>query len=411
MNEDIKEKLEKLKQELLIMKSLKIKPNYSELSRRYKFDRRTIEKYNNGYCRDNIKRNKKSKLDEIKDEIKEKLELPGITINGLYQYFKREKDIGTYSNFYKYIKKYELKPKKNNKAHLRFETDFGIQLQFDWKEDIKMISRHGELFEFNIFSATLGASRLHIFLYSKFKTRIDVQRCLIETFEYIGGTTKEILTDNMSSIVDTKTGKFYKEFVSFVKDIGVFAKHCKPKHPYTKGKDESANRFMSWLIPYNNEFEDEEDLIKIIKEINLEVNKQVNDTIGVAPIMLYKKEKEYLKPLPSEQILQEYKIHTIRAKVSNESLFYYKGKKYSVPIKFINHTLDIQENDNKLYVYYNKELITMHEISKNNINYKEDHYIEGLAISLKNKEQSEIEELAKNNLNILNKLCEVKTNE
>ena len=32
-------------------------------------------------------------------------------------------------------------------------------------------------------------------------------------------------------------------------------------------------------------------------------------------------------------------------------------------------------------------------------------------MSLKNKEQSEIKELAKNNLNVLNKLCEVKKDE
>lgn len=67
-----------------------------------------------------------------------------------------------YSNFYKYIKKNALKPNKNNKAHMRYETEFGQQLQFDWKEDIKMTSKHGEIFEFNIFSATLGASRLHV---------------------------------------------------------------------------------------------------------------------------------------------------------------------------------------------------------------------------------------------------------
>ena len=42
------------------------------------------------------------------------------------------------------------------------------------------------------------------------------------------------------------------------------------------------------------------------------------------------------------------------------------------------------------------------------INYKEEHYIEGLSIALKNKEQDEIKELAKNNLNLLNQLCEVK---
>ena len=187
MNEEYRKKLEKIKQDVLIMKTLNVKPNYSELSRIYKIDRRTIEKYNNGYCRENTKIIRKSKLDNLKNEIKEKLELPGVTITGLYQYFSKDSNIGTYSNFYKYINKHKLKPKKNNKAHLRFETDMGKQLQFDWKEDIRMVSKHGEVFEFNILSSTLGSSRLHVFIYSKFKTRIDVQRSLIKTFEYILG--------------------------------------------------------------------------------------------------------------------------------------------------------------------------------------------------------------------------------
>lgn len=51
------------------MKTLNIKPNYSELSRIYKVDRRTIEKYNNGYSKSEIKRNRKSKLDKYYDEI------------------------------------------------------------------------------------------------------------------------------------------------------------------------------------------------------------------------------------------------------------------------------------------------------------------------------------------------------
>lgn len=403
-----KENIVKLRQELLVMETLNIKPNYSELARIYECDRRTVKKYNEGYTKENIKRKKPSKLDEHKENIKSKLELPGATINGTYQYFKKNNDIGTYSNFYKYVKKEKLKPPKNNKAHLRFETEFGKQLQFDWKEDLQMISKHGEIFEFNIFSATLGASRLHVFLYSKNKTRIDVERCLVKTFEYIGGVPKEILTDNMSSIVNTQTCKFCNEFISFAKDMGTFAKNCKPRHPYTKGKDESANRFMSWLIPYNNEFEDEKELIEIIQKINKEVNKQVNSTTGVAPIMLYEKEKEYLQPLPNKDIINQYSKDSIRVKVSNESLFYYKGKRYSVPNKFINTHLDIQEDNNKLYVYYNREMITMHEISEKNINYKKEHYIEGLSNTLKNKEQAEIEKMAEENLKILDRLCEVK---
>lgn len=403
-----KENIVKLRQELLVMETLNIKPNYSELARIYECDRRTVKKYNEGYTKENIKRKKPSKLDGHKENIKSKLELPGATINGTYQYFKKDNDIGTYSNFYKYVKKEKLKPQKNNKAHLRFETEFGKQLQFDWKEDLQMISKHGKIFEFNIFSATLGASRLHVFLYSKNKTRIDVERCLVKTFEYIGGVPKEILTDNMSSIVNTQTRKFCNEFISFAKDMGTFAKNCKPRHPYTKGKDESANRFMSWLIPYNNEFEDEKELLEIIQKINKEVNKQVNSTTGVAPIMLYEKEKEYLQPLPNKDIINQYSKDYVRVKISNESLFYYKGKRYSVPNKFINTHLDIQEDNNKLYVYYNKEMITIHEISEKNINYKKEHYIEGLSNILKNKEQAEIEKMAEENLKILDRLCEVK---
>lgn len=400
--------LNKLKQELMIMKTNNIKPNYSELARLHKCDRRTVKKYDNGYEGKPIKRDKESKLDKYKEDIKVKLELPGSTIKGVFQYFKeQDENIGNYSNFYKYTVKNKLKKKSNNKFHPRYETELGEQLQFDWKEDIKMFNKYGEVFEFNIFSSTLGASRLHIFVYSKYRTRVDVQRSLIKTFQYIGGITNEVLTDNMSSIVNTNKKEFLPEFKSFAKEIGFIPKKCKVKHPFTKGKDESCNRFMSWLIPYNGEFETEEELIKIIENINIKINRQTNQTIGVPPIMLFQKEKEYLKPLPNDKILNSYLYDTVTSKVSNESLFYYKGSKYSVPIKFINHTLTLREENNKLYVYYNKELITIHQISEKYINYKEEHYNEGFMNILKNKTQDEINEIARKNLELINKLSEV----
>lgn len=88
---------------------------------------------------------------------------------------------------------------------------------------------------------------------------------------------------------------------------------------------------MSWLVPYNHEFEDEEELIKIIKEINTKVNRQVNSSIRVAPIMLFNKEKEYLIPLPNQKIMEQYLITNHQIKISNESLFYYKGKNILFP--------------------------------------------------------------------------------
>ena len=134
--ENKKERIRKLKQELLVSKTLNIKLNYSDLSRKYKIDRRTIKKYNNGY-ETKVTRERKSKLDDFKDIVKEKLELSGATIIGVYQYISSKHEIGSYSNFHKYVIKNNLKPKKTQKPNLRFETDYGVKLQFDLKEDIK----------------------------------------------------------------------------------------------------------------------------------------------------------------------------------------------------------------------------------------------------------------------------------
>ena len=132
--------LNKLKQELLIMKTNNIKPNYAELARIHNCDYRTVKKYDNGYEGKPTTREKESKLDKYKEEIKSKLELPGSTIKGTYEFFKeKDNNIGNYSNFYKYSIKNDIKPKKNNSFHPRFETEYGKQLQFDWKEEIKWL--------------------------------------------------------------------------------------------------------------------------------------------------------------------------------------------------------------------------------------------------------------------------------
>ena len=282
----------------------------------------------------------------------------------MYIKMNLDTNIGSYSNFRKYTLKHkDYFQEKNSEVHLRFETEMGKQLQFDWKGPIKMFSKNNVEFIFYIFSATLSASRLHTFIYSKFMTLESVERCLIENFQYINGVTSECLTDNMSSIVNYSQNQFLPEFKVFCKDMGTIPKRCKINSPETKGKDESCNRFMKWLIPYNNEFEDEKELINIIKRLTEQINLEVNQTTGMPPISLFRKEKEYLNPLPKQTIINQYLDTMIPAKVSNGLLVYYKGSQYSVPKKYINQTVKLKEVDNKLFIYYNKNLIASHDIS------------------------------------------------
>lgn len=401
---ELEEKISKLRKDLAIMKQTEIKPNYKALAKKYGLDQRTVKKYDEGYEGRNKTRNRKSLLDKYKDEIKVKFETTTAKTSSIYRFFEEKyKSVGTYGNFRHYcIKKALLKENQNNEAHPRFETEPGVQLQFDWVEDLKLTNKSGEIFEFNIFSAILGYSRLHCFIYSKYKTREDVQRCLIEVFKILGGIPKEGLTDNMSSIVNTKTKQFLNEFRSFCKDMNFTPKNCKVRHPETKGKVESQNRFMDWLKPYNQEFVTEEELIKIIKTITRQSNTKTNNTTGIKPILLFNKEKEYLLPLPSKEILNNYMYDLIQVKVPNTFLVRYKGIEYSVPHNYINKVVSLKELNNELYIYYNMELISKHKLSNNKINYNPEHYKDCLRIKKIN--DNELEEQTNKNLELLGRL-------
>jgi transposase len=98
----------------------------------------------------------------------------------------------------------ELERKVEMKAHVRYETPAGNQLQVDWKENLSTVLKTGEIIEYNLFVATLGYSRYHFYIYSKSKATDDFLRCLIEVLQRMGGIPKMVVTDNMSAIVSIR---------------------------------------------------------------------------------------------------------------------------------------------------------------------------------------------------------------
>jgi hypothetical protein len=56
--------MQELRMQLNIINIMDLKPNYSELGRKYGIDRRTVKKYYEGYEGKPTNRNKPSKLDE-----------------------------------------------------------------------------------------------------------------------------------------------------------------------------------------------------------------------------------------------------------------------------------------------------------------------------------------------------------
>lgn len=392
--------------ELRVLKEFDIKPNFSALQRIYGIDRHTIKKYyEEGGIPITKSRQKSSKWDYYYEEIKTLIEKPLVSYKAAYMFLYNKYDghlPGSYHSMrnYLYCKGHRAQ-KQNNIAHPLYEVDPGEQLQCDWKENLKITLKTGELIEFNVFSATLGYSRYHIFIYSPHKTTDDFLRCIIEVLRKLGGVTDNVLTDNMSAVVSVKDGKRVKQpkVIQFFKEISSKLILAKARVPQTKGKDENANKYMDWLYPYEGVLESEEELITLIEDtITKQCNVQVNTGTNMPPAALFKKEKEYLKPLPSNVLLETYLEEHYRKLVPSTLLVEYKGKKYSVPQEYINKYVDIYPVSNCLFIYHNKKLVAKHNITQVNINYQEKHYIDALKTKNMHKGIDEIEQMAQENL-------------
>ena len=162
------------------------------------------------------------------------------------------------------------------------------------------------------------------------------------------------------------------------------------RSPETKGKDEVSNKYAQWLRAYDNKVDDVNHLISIINALNIEINKQVNTRTYKPPILLFQKEKEYLKPLPNTRLLENYDEKLRSIKIPSTFVITYKGSKYSVPPNFINKVVYYKVDGNKLYVYHNNCLIASHNIfEEKGVYYNEQHYKDGLLGKFKNDDSIE----------------------
>ena len=386
------------------------KINYTEIARQYDCDPRTVRRYYNARDRNPTKRKPRT-ISKVTDGYEEfiaekylKFKSPAIAIYNLL------KDKYGYKGSYSSIKNFthNLKREKSLEATLRFETNPGLQCQIDRKENLVLTNKNGEVFEINIFLGILGFSRKKYIELALDKTQTTLFKCLINMFSYFGGVPKELLFDNMRTVVDRSRTQFDKaqyneKFYSFSKDCGFTPASCLAYRPRTKGKVETVARIMNRIKVFNNEFDTLTDLKVIINELMEEINNSTQQTIKEKPNERFLKEKEYLNPEPNYSILDAYlTLKPITRKVPKDSLITFQTIKYSVPPKYIGKIVTVQCEGNNLFIYYNNSLVCSHVISKKPINFIPEHYVNVANMTLKDADL--IDAICENNLQIFDKL-------
>lgn len=310
-----------------------------------------------------------SKLEPYKETIDYKLETYQCSAVALYNLIKDKGYTGSQSLVTKYVK--EKKEDFLKKATIRVETTPGLQGQVDWKESLSLISRHGEKYTVNIFLFILSYSKYKYIELTINRTQPTLFRCMINCFKALGGVTEEIWFDNMKTVVyehdiNTNKVKFNARFYEFSKNMMFTPIACKNFRPCTKGRVENLAKIMDRLKAYNEEFEDFDDLEKIVKDLNYKLNNlEISQATGQYPAVLFEeKEKEYLSKVNLNQF--DYSSSRQVRKVSNESMINVNNNKYSVPVEYLGELVEIQITDNQLYIYYNDELIRQHKLENKN---------------------------------------------
>lgn len=407
-----REDLSKLK---TIMEANNLKINKSEVARQLGMDRRTVDRYLKGYKKP-AGRNRTSRVDAYRPLIEELLG-SGTQVfyyrKVLWQYLKDNHGMDIpLPTFYRYLQHTPEfngyftgggTPKGSPKPVVRFETPPGQQAQIDWKESVPFILRDtGEAIRINVFTMVLGYSRFRIFRPSLFMTQDVLIHLMMEMFEAIGGVPREIMVDNMKTVMDRPRtrryeGRINKRFQAFADDFGFRVRPCVARSPQSKGKVESTMRLLDEIQAYSGRL----DLVELydkVAEINDRVNSGISHGTGRIPIRDMDKEKDSLLPLPHESVRNQYRIKSRKVKVDRSSCISIRSNLYSVPTAYIGRTVECQIHGSDAYVYYSTKLIAVHRLSDRKLNYLQEHYEEILASAFPTKNADEISEMARNNL-------------
>lgn len=396
-----------------------IKPNFSDVARRYGVDRHTVAKYWNGGgpAPEDGRHGRASGFDRYRDEIEEKAKLPGVTAKGIHELLLErhagdEPPVPGRSAFTSYLRARGIAvgaPAAD--PHPRFETAPGEQLQFDWKEDVTTHDRSGAEYRFDVYTSTLGFSRLHYFLRSPTRTRDDLLACMADNIRWLGSVPRQWVTDNMSAVATFGGGRRSRDgrVAAFAREAGFELVLCRPRTPQTRGKDESADRFLTRLRAYEGDFDGWDGLDRAIARVCRRSNEEPNRTTGLPPELLFRREKEALGPVPRDAVLFALVGEVSWQVVPPTMPVRCAGRQLSVPRRRIGHKVGLLlVPGGQLRVYDRGELVATRDTTAAGgpIVYRDADYAEAMwgkgwggASS-----DADIEEAARRNLEALGRL-------
>jgi transposase len=281
-----------------------------DIARLLKVSRNTVRRYLGGEGLPRYERKTRpSKLDDYKQYIAERVRaaapewIPATVL-------QRELRALGYTGGVSILKDHlaTLKPVARPEPLIRFETEPGRQMQADFATIRRGKDRLA------VFIATLGWSRATFVEFVTDERMETLLGCHERAFFYFGGVPREVLYDNMRTVVTERDRygpglhRYNRTFLDFAHHHGFVPRLCQPYRPRTKGKVERFIRYLraSFYVPLASQLSPEgltvdRDTANArvgtwLREI---ANARVHATTGEIPAVRLEQERERLQPIPA----------------------------------------------------------------------------------------------------------------
>lgn len=267
---------------------------------------------------------------------------------------------GSRSNFYERVKLIREEVEVDKDAVVRFETLPAEQLQVDWGEKTIRYELGEERTEY-FFTARLKYSRwMHVEVQEDMQLETLI-RCLLRTFERMGGVPWCLVFDNMKTVTigrDRTNAPVWNEtFFKFAVEMDFHPTLCTPDQPNQKGSVENLVKFVKGNFLAGREFFAKAELKERLTKWLARVNGEPSQAHGQIPEQLLQREQESLQPLLSDS--DHYGLLRFLT-VNREGTVRFENNEYSVPTKHIGKTVDVRVHSDRIKIYLNGEKLADH---------------------------------------------------
>lgn len=351
----------------------------SEISKLQNLDRKTVAKYI--HCEKHTKYQRAPLAEKLITQygnyINQRLEIYNLTSQKLFKEISKQGFLGKYGTVNNFVK--SVKNELKTKSVLRFETQPGEQAQVDWAYFGDFYDRaENKTIRLCCFIMVLGFSRMRFIYFFNGDDTDNFLEAHNLAFEYFGGYTKEILYDNLKSVVikrrfKLKDSDLNKRFLDFSGFYGFKPILARPYKPTTKGKVENTVDFVRTNFFEGESFYSLKDINKRAGQWLNEVNSNMHQGIHAIPRERFEKENLIV-------LTKKYDLSMVTYRnVHIDSFINYKTNRYSVPHNLAGKEISVKIIGNKMDIFYRDQIVANHTISTKKYDLvKDSKHFEGL---------------------------------